>query len=36
MKLEEVLQLLISIVSGVIIGNILYRNVDQDIIMIQY
>jgi hypothetical protein len=36
MKLEEVLKLLISIVSGVIIGNMLYSNVDQDIIMIQY
>ena len=36
MKLEEVLKLLISIVSGVIIGNMLYRNVDQDIIIVQY
>ena len=36
MKLEEVLKLLISIVSGVIMGKMLYRNVDQDIIIVQY
>ena len=34
MKLEEVLKIIISVIAGVGIGNILYRNIDNDLIVI--
>ena len=36
MDLKEVLKIIISIVAGGTIGHILYRNVDQDLILISY
>ena len=34
MKLEEVLKIMISIIAGGMMGHILYRNTDQDLILI--
>jgi len=34
MKLEQVLKLLISIIAGAGMGHILYRNIDNDLIVI--
>ena len=36
MDLQEVLKMIISIVAGATMGHILYRNVDQDLILISY
>ncbi len=34
MNLEEVLKTIISIIAGGVMGSILYRNVDQELIVI--
>ena len=36
MDLKDIIKILISIVTGATLGNILYRNVDQDLILIEY
>ena len=34
MKLEEALKIIVSVIAGGIMGHILYRNKDQDLILI--
>jgi len=34
MKLEEVLKIIISVIAGTMAGQILYRNIDNDLIVI--
>ena len=34
MKLEEVLKIIISVIAGTMMGHILYRNIDNDLIVI--
>ena len=36
MKMEEILKIIISIIMGGVMGNILYRNVDQNLILVSY
>jgi len=36
MDLQEVIKIIISIVAGATVGHILYRNVDQDLILIDF